>query len=116
MNELADYLPLFLFIAAFVFISARKGAKKQTEEEPETTPAPQTEQRQARKAPKREARPIIAQPPLQTLEETDENHFPQGKKRMEVEENIAPPLLNAKDLDEIKKAIVYSEIFNHKKF
>jgi hypothetical protein len=120
MNALSEYLPL-LFVVAFIIISVRKGMNRSKEEELTKTTLPgrksgsvlpdqeenfseQTIHEQPKKSTK--TTPVTGRGSLAAAR--------RGEK--EVVEEIAEPILNIEDMEDVKKALIYTEIFNKKEY
>ncbi|MDR0543301.1 MAG: hypothetical protein LBH19_13965 [Dysgonamonadaceae bacterium] len=122
MQALSEFLPL-IFIVIFVVISVRKGINQKRQEEmaktvlpgrrsgqeipvPEMIPAAPV---QVQSAPSRKA---TSKP----LRQSDIHSRSAHLSEKESVEEIAEPVLNIEDRDDIKKAIIYTEIFNRKEY
>jgi len=126
MNALSEYFPLLL-ILIFLIISIRKGMdRKKQEEETAKTLLPGRESegmataeeftpvRQAREATKK-SQSRVSKPPEQPKRFPTESSSSISKDHDSEEESIETVLdLDIDDMDEIKKAVVYTEIFNRK--
>jgi hypothetical protein len=117
MNNLSEYIPL-LFILVFILISIRKGAGKKQEEMTKTT------------LPGRKSGEIINIPEVVSVKKTKEKikaPKPVHPSMMNPDEQIMPiemddsnefgeAVLNIEDIEDIKKAVIYTEIFNRKDY
>jgi hypothetical protein len=123
MDKLSDFLPIIIFIALFV-VSVSRGNKKKVVTHETTIPG----RRPA------ENKPVIQKPrPAPAFSEKPEIQatvhtpiIPQASKIkpapeqkefvIETAEENSTPFLNLSDMDELKKALIYTEIFKTKNY
>jgi hypothetical protein len=117
MNNLSEYIPL-LFILLFIIISIKKGAGKKQEEMAKTM------------MPGHKSGEIIDVPEYVPVKKTKEKiqapkpvHQPMAipveqMKPIEIENSneFGEAVLNVEDVEDIKKAVIYTEIFNRKDY
>ena len=125
MNALLEYLLPLIFVVSIVVISLRKGVDKKKEEEMAKTMLPGRKSGEelivpepvpvlpAQKATKK-LRSRISLP----LERTGDVSEKSSASILidEPEEFSFEPVLNIADRDDIKKAVIYTEIFNRKDY
>ena len=124
MNALSEYLFPLIFVVAIVVISLRRGMDKKREEEMAKTmlpgrksgevmsmwqPAPASPVQKTTKKSQQPVSKRLRQPADAPVEIST----PMVKDNEEV---FFEPVLNIDDVDDIKKAVVYAEIFNRKEY
>ena len=114
MDKLSDYIPLIIIVGSIVYSIVKGLGKSQKEETAKTTlPKPHSQPEIKRKTPIKEPEfkiqepvvvtktPSLSQPPVVFSESREA-------------ESATVPFLDTNDLDEVKKAFIYTEIFNQK--
>ena len=126
MNALSEYLLPLIFVVAFVLISIRKGADKKRQEEmtkmilpaqsrksgeliavPEPVPVAR-----GKKTAQKLQRPASKSPWIST----DIPAKPSDSMLKDTEEDFHEPVLDIENREDIKKAIIYTEIFKRKDY
>ena len=121
--SLSEYLLPLLFVVFFVVISLRKGMKKKQEEMAKATlpghnsmeevamrePLPAPSVQKTGKKPQQS----VPKPVKPAIDVPVEPSVPIAK---DVEEDSFEPVLNIEDTDDIKKAVIYTEIFKRKDY
>jgi hypothetical protein len=125
MDKLSDYLPLIIFIIAIV-VSIAGGNKKKVTHETTIPGRKQVENRpdnrpveKPRSKPKLSEKPVM-QPATHTPFIPQQSKIkPEHEQQafiIEVEEENSTPFLNLSDMDEVKKALIYTEVFKKKEY
>ena len=124
MNALSEYFLPLIFVVAIVVISLRKGMDKKKEEEMAKTTLPGHKSGEEifvwEPEPVRPVQKLIKKPqkivskPLRTPVTVPE--APSTPISAAHEEDTYEPILNIEENDEIKKAIIYTEIFKRKDY
>ncbi|MDL2322615.1 hypothetical protein LJC52_01355 [Bacteroidales bacterium OttesenSCG-928-A17] len=122
MENLSEYIPL-LIIAASVIVSAVSGSKKKKKGEvshetripgippveyPSDDYKPQPEVISSEK--------VQVNPRAYTRLTTHSTSSQRDEKPIVLEEEYAAPFIDTSDLDEVKKAVIYTEIFTRKEY
>ena len=114
MDKLSDYIPLIIIIGSIIF-SMIKGSRKKSEEETAKTTLPGH-----RNQPERKEKTAIKKPKIKTHEPTIITPTPISSESSIVSseqkdvESTHVPFLDSSDINEVKKAFIYTEIFNRK--
>ena len=125
MEALSEYLLPLIFVVAIVVISLRKGMDKKKEEEMAKTMLPGRKSGEVIAVSKVVPVPSVQKmtrklrtPIPQTLEPTEDflKKSAVSMPKDHHEEDAPEPVLNIEDVDDIKKAVIYTEIFNRKEF
>ena len=125
MEALSEYLLPLIFVVAIVVISLHKGTDKKKEEEMAKTMLPGRKSGEVIVMPE-----VVPVPSVQKMTNKLRNPIPQPLEPTENfsrkspvsiskdhhEEEVFEPVLNIEDVDDIKKAVIYTEIFNRKEF
>jgi hypothetical protein len=121
MHAIQEFLPL-IFVVVFVIISVRNGMNKQRKEELEKTTLPgrkSTPVFQALEVDTESSIPAEPEKPRKAKIASKIPHTSLQSARPNGRENLEDaddPILNTDDPDELKKAIIYTEIFNRKNY
>jgi hypothetical protein len=116
MSTLQEFLPL-IFVIAFVVFSIRNGMNKKKQEEMEKTTLPGRRSISVVPVEAADAKqPVaaVASNPRPATHAAPNPLRAATPSEKENEEEPSTPLLNTEDPDELKKAILYTEIFNRK--
>ena len=114
MESLSEYIPLLLIVGSIIVSVISGSRKKKVKESRETyTPkessVPEFNPHAARYEKKKET------PVLQKIS-SKPSDSKQSKKIVLPEEEPSKPFVDVSDLDEIKKAVIYTEIFTRKEY
>ncbi|MDR2682481.1 MAG: hypothetical protein LBB64_01260 [Dysgonamonadaceae bacterium] len=124
MKTFSEFLPL-IFIAAFVILSIRRGRNQKRQEEMTKTTLPgrksgemvyvpeSVPERPVHKKPVQKATP---KPEQQKLRASSGASSHREESRTEFPEDISEPLFNLEEVDDVKKAVIYTEILNRKAY
>ncbi|MDR2806016.1 MAG: hypothetical protein LBB85_10365 [Dysgonamonadaceae bacterium] len=116
MNTLSEFLPL-IFIAAFIILSVRRGMNQKKQEEMSKTTLPGRKSGAVIPVQETVSSPVQANPGKKITPKpvrTSSQSVLAGEK--EPEEEIIESVLNIEDPEDIKKAVIYTEIFNRKAY
>jgi hypothetical protein len=114
MDKLSNYIPLIIIIVSVIISIAGKGKKNVVGHETtlpgkkpgEILPEEVKKPRQSKKAVVTSNQPMISQKYHSKQVSEQQTSAP------EVEEEPSTPFLDTSDMDEVKKAIIYAEIFS----
>ncbi|MDR1527621.1 MAG: hypothetical protein LBS46_08155 [Dysgonamonadaceae bacterium] len=124
MNTLSEFLPL-IFIAAFVIISVRRGMNQKKQEEMAKTTLPGRKSGEVvidpewvpEPAGRRKKTQTVTPKPVQQTVRTPSGAKPYPvENKEEHQEELSEPLFDLEDADEVKKAVIYTEIFRKKEY
>ncbi|MDR0682020.1 MAG: hypothetical protein LBG15_09275 [Dysgonamonadaceae bacterium] len=123
MDNLSDYIPLIIIIGSIIY-SVFKGTDKKRQEEMAKTILPGQKSGREVNQPEvfYDVKPVKKENKRKKLEEipqpvvspTKSKIRFESEKMIEAEYESAELSLNIEDVDEVKKAFIYSEIFNRR--
>jgi hypothetical protein len=123
MDNLSDYIPLLIIIGSVIYSIVKETGKKKREEIAKTilpgrksgeeVSPPETfhEVKSMKIETQKKKLPLISQSVISPVKQT----ICEGIENMAIEYEESESLLNIEDMDEVKKAFIYTEIFNRKK-
>lgn len=132
MENLSEIIPLLIIVVSIV-LSAVSSSKKKKAESAQRNSVPNAPSPQAKRSPneilwderketleKENIRQTVAQPVYKQKNATKyySQNFMSEKESKTVmsEEGYSQPYIDVSDLDEVKKAVIYTEIFTRKEY
>ena len=114
MDKLSDYIPLIIIIGSIVFSVIKGLGKSQREETAKTTlPNRHSQPEVEIKTPVKKPKLKTPQPSIVAKKPVPAQSSIVSSESREIEATTVP-FLDSSDLDEVKKAFIYTEIFNRK--
>jgi hypothetical protein len=123
MNNLSDYIPLVIIIGSIIYSVFKETGKRRREETAKTTLPGQKSGKEinrpevfynvepAKNENRKKEAEVIPRPVVPSIKSKIR---PESEKMIEVEHDSPEFGLNIEDVDEVKKAFIYSEIFNRR--
>ena len=114
MDKIGEYIPLIIIVALSLYSFVKKSGKKMTEEEANKTSLPKGIPQKNVSIPQAKPKPqaVVSKPKMQKSTNTFNTAPPIAFFDEIIEEKGL--VLDFNDADELKKGIIFAEIFNRK--